>query len=141
MRHSAAPAAPTRLTRERSAPSRSRCSRACKRTPTPGSASTQFLSTPEASLPNSTRFRHVPHRERASSHFPQILESLIKFRWKILPREQCQAIKGYIVGLVIKLSQTDELLQREKLVLAKLNDVLVQVRVQWSSSLTPHAVR
>ena len=30
---------------------------------------------------------------------------------------------------MIKLSQTDELLQREKLVLAKLNDVLVQVRV------------
>lgn len=64
----------------------------------------------------------------------QILESLIKFRWKILPREQCQAIKTYIVGLVIKLSQTDELLQREKLVLAKLNDVLVQVRPPLSAN-------
>ena len=45
-----------------------------------------------------------------------------------MPRDQCQAIKSYIVGLVIKYSQTDEVMQREKIVLGKLNDVLIQVR-------------
>ncbi len=32
----------------------------------------------------------------------QILESVIKTRWKILPRNQCEGIKKYIVGLIIK---------------------------------------
>ena len=65
----------------------------------------------------------------------KILESLIKFRWKILPRDQCQAIKTYIIGLVLKLSQTDEQLQREKVVIGKINDVLVQVPFFFPFSL------
>ncbi|XP_047301727.1 exportin-1 isoform X4 [Homo sapiens] len=34
----------------------------------------------------------------------QILENVIKTRWKILPRNQCEGIKKYVVGLIIKTS-------------------------------------
>lgn len=72
----------------------------------------------------------------------QILESVIKYRWKVLPREQvtfiyikiniflikkCEGIKKYIVNLIIQLSSNDATLQREKLFLSKLDIVLVQV--------------
>jgi hypothetical protein len=35
----------------------------------------------------------------------QVLEKAIKFRWKILPENQREAIKNYLVNLVIRLSQ------------------------------------
>jgi exportin-1 len=58
----------------------------------------------------------------------QILESVIKTRWKILPRNQCEGIKKYIVGLIIKTSSDPEVLEKEKTYLNKLNMILVQVR-------------
>ena len=57
----------------------------------------------------------------------QILESVIKTRWKILPRNQCEGIKKYIVGLIIKTSSDPEVLEKEKTYLNKLNMILVQV--------------
>lgn len=57
----------------------------------------------------------------------QILESVIKTRWKILPRNQCEGIKKYIVGLIIKTSSDQSLLEKEKTYLNKLNMILVQV--------------
>eukprot|EP00301_Raphidiophrys_heterophryoidea_P005279 c12235_g1_i1.p1 GENE.c12235_g1_i1~~c12235_g1_i1.p1 ORF type:complete len:135 (-),score=36.17 c12235_g1_i1:761-1165(-) len=35
----------------------------------------------------------------------QVLEKAIKYRWKILPENQREGIKGYLVNLVIRLSQ------------------------------------
>lgn len=62
----------------------------------------------------------------------QILESVIKYRWKVLPREQCDGIKNYIVNLIIKLSSDEATLQSEKLFLRKLNQVLVQIiKQEW----------
>jgi exportin-1 len=62
----------------------------------------------------------------------QILESLIKYRWKALPREQSNAIKSYIISLILKLSSTDQTVQQQKLVLDKLNLLLVQViKQEW----------
>ena len=58
----------------------------------------------------------------------QILESVIKTRWKILPRNQCEGIKKYIVGLIIKTSSDQSALEKEKTYLNKLNMILVQVR-------------
>ena len=58
----------------------------------------------------------------------QILESVIKTRWKVLPRNQCEGIKKYIVGLIIKTSSDAELLEKEKTYLNKLNMILVQVK-------------
>jgi exportin-1 len=61
----------------------------------------------------------------------QILEDLIKTRWNILPKEQREGIRNYIVTLIIKLSSTEELRQRQQLVLNKLNVTLVQVSLHF----------
>tara|TARA_R110002050_G_scaffold165981_2_gene296466 strand:- start:827 stop:1081 length:255 start_codon:yes stop_codon:yes gene_type:complete len=52
----------------------------------------------------------------------------VKYRWKILPAPEKGGIKNYIVGLVIKLSSDAETLEAQKLLLDKLNLLLVQVR-------------
>jgi exportin-1 len=56
-----------------------------------------------------------------------ILESVIKYKWKALPREQCEGIKNYIVGLIIKMGSDEVSMQRDKVFLAKLNVCFVQV--------------
>ncbi|GFS30951.1 exportin-1 [Trichonephila inaurata madagascariensis] len=62
----------------------------------------------------------------------QILETVIKTRWKVLPREQCDGIKKYIVGLIIKTSSDPNTLEREKVYLNKLNMILVQIlKREW----------
>jgi len=62
----------------------------------------------------------------------QILESVIKTRWKVLPRTQCEGIKKYIVGLIIKTSSNPELMEREKTYLNKLNLILVAIlKREW----------
>ncbi|XP_042903085.1 exportin-1 isoform X2 [Parasteatoda tepidariorum] len=62
----------------------------------------------------------------------QILETVIKTRWKVLPRTQCDGIKKYIVGLIIKTSSDAETLEREKVYLNKLNMILVQIlKREW----------
>jgi len=62
----------------------------------------------------------------------QILENLIKYRWKTLPRETCEAIRNYIVNKVIELSSNDEFLSREKVYIGKLDLILVQiVKQEW----------
>uniref|UniRef100_A0A5S6QV72 Importin N-terminal domain-containing protein n=1 Tax=Trichuris muris TaxID=70415 RepID=A0A5S6QV72_TRIMR len=62
----------------------------------------------------------------------QILDNVITTRWRKLPREQCEGIKKYVVGLVIKLSSDSVASVREKLYLNKLNMVLVQiVKREW----------
>lgn len=59
----------------------------------------------------------------------QILEQLIKTRWKVLPRNQCEGIKKYIVALIIKTSSDPVTMEREKTYLNKLNIILVQVKL------------
>jgi len=62
----------------------------------------------------------------------QILESVIKTRWKVLPRNQCEGIKKYIVGLIIKTSSSSELMEKEKTYLNKLNLILVAIlKREW----------
>lgn len=62
----------------------------------------------------------------------QILENLVVTRWRTLPREQCDGIKKYIVGLIIKFSSDTELVEKESLYINKLNMVLVQiVKREW----------
>lgn len=57
----------------------------------------------------------------------QILEEVIKTRWKILPRNQCEGIKKYVVGLIIKTSQEAAVMEANKVYLNKLNIILVQI--------------
>jgi len=62
----------------------------------------------------------------------QILENVIKTRWKVLPRPQCEGIKKYIVGLIIKTSSDSDSGEKEKVYLMKLNIILVQIlKYEW----------
>jgi len=61
-----------------------------------------------------------------------ILEQTVKTRWKVLPPEQRQGIKTYVVNLIIKLSSDPKSLAANKTFLTKLNMVLVQiVKQEW----------
>jgi exportin-1 len=62
----------------------------------------------------------------------QILEQLIQTRWKVLPRDQCEGIKGYIVSMILDISADPQKSEDLKLLLQKLNLVLVQiVKHEW----------
>ncbi|XP_059618860.1 exportin-1 [Phlebotomus argentipes] len=62
----------------------------------------------------------------------QILEEVIKTRWKILPRNQCEGIKKYVVGLIIKTSSDSAVMEANKVYLNKLNIILVQIlKREW----------
>ncbi|XP_051559472.1 exportin-1-like [Myxocyprinus asiaticus] len=62
----------------------------------------------------------------------QILETVIKTRWKILPRNQCEGIKKYVVGLIIKTSSDANSVEKEGVYIAKLNMILVQIlKQEW----------
>lgn len=62
----------------------------------------------------------------------QILEEVIKTRWKILPRNQCEGIKKYVVSLIIKTSSDPETMELNKVYLNKLNMILVQIlKREW----------
>lgn len=62
----------------------------------------------------------------------QILDACIKYRWRTLPRQQCDGIKDFIVNLVIKLSSDEALLRGQRLFINKLNLILVQViKQEW----------
>lgn len=65
----------------------------------------------------------------------QILEEVIKTRWKILPRNQCEGIKKYVVGLIIKTSQDATVMEANKVYLNKLNIILVQIlKREWPNN-------
>lgn len=62
----------------------------------------------------------------------QILEEVIKTRWKILPRNQCEGIKKYVVGLIIKTSSDPAMMEENKVYLNKLNMILVEIlKREW----------
>lgn len=62
----------------------------------------------------------------------QILEQVIQTRWKILPRNQCEGIKKYIVGLIIKNSSDPVVMENNKVYLKKLNMILIEVlKKEW----------
>ncbi|KAJ3169499.1 Karyopherin transporter [Geranomyces variabilis] len=61
-----------------------------------------------------------------------ILENLIKSMWKVLPDDQRAGIKNFIVAFIIKNSSDDEALESNRLLLLKLNVVLVQIlKQEW----------
>ncbi|KAI5478418.1 exportin-1 [Pseudohyphozyma bogoriensis] len=62
----------------------------------------------------------------------QIMDRLIKSRWKILPEEQRSGIRNFIVGVIVKSSGDDATLRREKAYVNKLNLILVQIlKQEW----------
>ena len=62
----------------------------------------------------------------------QILEDTIKTRWKILPAEEREGIKNYIVGKIVEISREEARMQAEKIFLNKLNVILVHIlKQEW----------
>jgi len=62
----------------------------------------------------------------------QVLDDAIRTRWKVLPAEQREGIKNYVVGKVIQVSSDEGLANTEKVFLSKLNLTLVQIlKQEW----------
>mmetsp|Transcript_13608 Transcript_13608/g.29205 ORF Transcript_13608/g.29205 Transcript_13608/m.29205 type:complete len:1087 (-) Transcript_13608:62-3322(-) len=62
----------------------------------------------------------------------QVLDDAIRTRWKVLPAEQREGIKNYVVGKVIQVSSDEGLATTEKVFLSKLNLTLVQIlKQEW----------
>lgn len=62
----------------------------------------------------------------------QVLDDAIKTRWKILPNDQREGIKNYVVGKIINMSRDDITLRNEKVFIGKLNLTLVEiVKKEW----------
>jgi len=62
----------------------------------------------------------------------QVLEKFIQTRWKVLPADNRNAIRYFIVNVIVKVSSDETTLVREKTYLNKLNMVLVQIlKQEW----------
>ncbi|GAA5905628.1 exportin CRM1 [Sporobolomyces salmoneus] len=92
---------------------------------------TQFQDHPDA-------WQRVPEILERSSNTQtkyvalQIMDKLIKTRWKVLPDEQRTGIRNFVVGVIVKSSEDDTTMKREKSYLNKLNLILVQIlKQEW----------
>eukprot|EP00043_Microstomoeca_roanoka_P007734 m.74794 g.74794 ORF g.74794 m.74794 type:complete len:1091 (+) comp13950_c3_seq3:137-3409(+) len=70
-----------------------------------------------------------------------ILKNVIATRWKLLPEDQTEGIQNFIVSMTIDASQSFESLHEHRVLLSKLNAVLVQILKQrwpqhWPSFIT-----
>lgn len=62
----------------------------------------------------------------------QILEKLIQTRWKILPDDQRQGIRNFIVSTTLSIASNETALRQQKTYLNKLNLALVQIlKQEW----------
>ncbi|KAK4179944.1 putative exportin [Triangularia setosa] len=62
----------------------------------------------------------------------QVLDHVIMTRWKVLPREQCQGIRNFVVLTIMQCSGSEESLKANRTLLNKLNLVLVSVlKQEW----------
>jgi len=62
----------------------------------------------------------------------QILDDAIKTRWKIIPLEQQEGIKNYVVAKVISMSSSEQIMRNEKVFISKLNLTLVEIlKQEW----------
>ncbi|KAL2174294.1 CRM1 C terminal-domain-containing protein [Thermothelomyces heterothallicus CBS 202.75] len=62
----------------------------------------------------------------------QVLDNVIMTRWKVLPREQCQGIRNFVVQYILQCSSSEEALKTHRTLLNKLNLVLVSVlKQEW----------
>jgi len=62
----------------------------------------------------------------------QVLDNVITTRWKVLPRDQCQGIRNFVVQYILQCSNSEEALKTHRTLLNKLNLVLVSVlKQEW----------
>ncbi|KAG0135947.1 exportin KapK [Tuber indicum] len=60
----------------------------------------------------------------------RVLDQVIQTRWKVLPKEQRQGIRNFVVGFIIQESSTPESLHQKRILINKLNLVLVSILKQ-----------
>ncbi|KAI0124924.1 CRM1 C terminal-domain-containing protein [Xylariales sp. AK1849] len=62
----------------------------------------------------------------------QVLDHVITTRWKVLPRDQCQGIRNFVVNFIIQCSSSEESLKSQRTLLNKLNLVLISIlKQEW----------
>jgi len=62
----------------------------------------------------------------------QVLDDAIKIRWKIIPKDQKEGIKNYVVSKVIKMSSDEAIMKQERVFIGKLNLTLVEIlKQEW----------
>ncbi|KAJ2659669.1 Karyopherin transporter [Coemansia sp. RSA 1200] len=62
----------------------------------------------------------------------QILEALIQTKWKILPDNQRNGIKNFVVEVILRTASTEESLRQNRVYVNKLNLILVQIlKQEW----------
>eukprot|EP01128_Nolandella_sp_AFSM9_P008513 TRINITY_DN5220_c0_g1_i1.p1 TRINITY_DN5220_c0_g1~~TRINITY_DN5220_c0_g1_i1.p1 ORF type:complete len:1077 (+),score=219.69 TRINITY_DN5220_c0_g1_i1:18-3248(+) len=62
----------------------------------------------------------------------QVLDSLIKTRWKVLPADQRSGIKNYAVSLVLKLTKDPQTFKKHATLISRIDVAIVQIlKVDW----------
>jgi exportin-1 len=62
----------------------------------------------------------------------QVLDDVIMTRWKVLPRDQCQGIRNFVVSQIIEASQSEDSLKQQRLFVDKLDLTLVNIlKQEW----------
>jgi len=62
----------------------------------------------------------------------QALDDAIKTRWKIMPADQREGIKNFVVTKIINMSQDEQVMAAEKVFIGKLNLTLVEIlKQEW----------
>ncbi|QDS76642.1 Exportin-1 [Venturia effusa] len=62
----------------------------------------------------------------------QVLDNVINTRWRVLPRDQCQGIRNFVVNFIIQMSGTEESLRQQRALITKLNMTLVNIlKQEW----------
>lgn len=87
---------------------------------------TKFKEHPQAWQRVDTILEHTQH-EPTKLLALNILNDLISTRWKILPPEQRQAIKTYLINLMLKMSNRGDSRREESAVINNINKAIVQV--------------
>jgi exportin-1 len=60
----------------------------------------------------------------------QVLSETINTKWKIIPQDQREGVRNYVVGKILSFSSTDESLKQNNAFLLRLNLVLVHILKQ-----------
>lgn len=69
----------------------------------------------------------------------QILESLIKSRWKMLPPDHRAGIKTYSISLVIKLTKDPQVFKHHLTLVTRLDEAIVEVSLCILSLASNHS--
>jgi exportin-1 len=92
---------------------------------------TEFKSNPDAWLMVDKILREATYLPTKYAGL-QVLDDVIMTRWKVLPRDQCQGIRNFVVEQIIEASQSEDSLKQQRLFVDKLDLTLVNIlKQEW----------